>query len=500
MNKSNAANPAEGVQPDAQQTPQADVAKMDPSSLLDAIPQQKETPKSIEESAAKASEMLLDRIIGERSKETGAQAKPQKQKHHPEKKDAEQGEDDSNAAEKQEAKAEEKAQKPKQKPRKTASEIASEAAAAAAAETARRMQDGRDAALMEQQEKAKPQVPKELEGDIARLRRIQSMYPDEYSGRDLAAELVEAARKESEYERRWRKENPGVEFDWEDDEHSAFVQENAVDVDEEHLRKLDEDDKASKLAEHAKRKVEEEYGDDLKEVRKARIDRELAPVYKQANDMYARTILDAVRPDLVDKLGNGTEVMDAINDDPIASEAISTVERWAIPAIQTAIAVTRKPDSFRQDSQEVRSLVNVALHAERIIASIPDGQRPPSQDGRVFATLGEYRSMRPDQQRRHYTIADESLLPEMIIVAARQEASLIKDRAEKIAASYAKQMGFGKMESKTSQNDAPRQAANRAPSAPSVKASIHADTPEPERQTGPDGVPNQFWRSLGLPK
>lgn len=511
MNKEQSAPPAEGVQPAAQSN---EAVALDPSSSL--APQQppapqKEKAPTVEESAAAASAMLLDRIT--RREQPKPEEKPKKSedkdqqpeenpapeeaKHRPEEKPKsklrpKQKEEPDEQAEEQPEK------KLKTKPRRTTSEIAAEAAAAAAAETAKRLEEDRfakEAEVSRRQQQA--QIPPDLAPEIEKLQRIQRAHPEAYRGRDLAAELVEATKRESEYERKWRKENPGVAFDWEDAEHAGFLEDNAVNVEQNHLSELEEADRTARLAEQAKRKLEEEYGQELQEVRRSRIERELAPVYQQVNEAYSRQILDAIRPDLIDKLGKGTEVVDALKEDPIAAEAIASVERWAIPGLQAAIAVTKRPDAFRQNSPEVRTLVESALHAESVIASMPEGDRPTTEDGRSFATLKELKAMTPQQRRGYYTIADEDLVPELIIAAARQEASFVKSRAEKLAESYAKRMGFQKKASETTQTQAPKPAP---PAAPTVRASIQSDAPKSEAQQSPDGVPQQFWRNLGISK
>jgi hypothetical protein len=186
-----------------------------------------------------------------------------------------------------------------------------------------------------------------------------------------------------------------------------------------------------------------------------------------------------------------------IKSDPIAMEAVSIVEEWSIPALDAAVRVINNPSGYSNKSREVQTLVNAAMRVENILKSVPRDERPVTEDGRRFATMNDFANMPTSQRSRHYTIQDESLVPQLIIKTANYEASRIKSDIERKAESYAKRMGFTKSESESS----PKATVKSTPSqsAPSVKAQPTGRKDEKAEETSFNGIPKGFWDSIGLP-
>jgi hypothetical protein len=327
---------------------------------------------------------------------------------------------------------------------------------------------------------------------------VQRLHPNEYRGRDLAREFLEGAKKERDYERKWRKENPGVDFSWDDDEHKEFIDQNSIEVEDRHLKEADR----SILKEQAIREAEERfakrYGSDIEEVRRAKAEAQLAPIRQQVDEAASKSLLEAVRPDLIEAFDTDrAKAIEDIKNDPIAMEAVSTVEQWSIPALDAAVRVINNPSGYSEKSREVQTLVNAAMHVENVLKSVPRDERPVTEDGRKFATLRDYANMPAAQRSKYYTIQDENLVPQLIIKTAQYEASRIKSDIEKKAESYAKRMGFTKSESDSSQKQTTK--STPTPSAPSVKAQPTGRKDEKAEETSINGVPKGFWESIGLP-
>ena len=186
--------------------------------------------------------------------------------------------------------------------------------------------------------------------------------------------------------------------------------------------------------------------------------------------MASKSLLEAVRPDLVEAFDTDrTKAVEDIKNDPIAMEAVSTVEQWSLPALDAAVRVINNPNGYSEKSREVQTLVSAAIHVEKVLASVPREERPVTEDGRRFSTMRDYANM-PVSQRSNI---------------------------EKKAEAYAKRMGFTKSESNPSQKPTPKPAA--APSAPSVKAQPTGRKDEKAEETSINGVPKGFWESIGLP-
>lgn len=493
----------------------------DETQTLSNPPEQKQgdNTAAMDEAAKEASMMLLDRLLGEeksaedkKEDETKAQETSKtEEKPKPAKKTEKKVE--AKEPPKQEVKSEDldedpEDEKPEPKPRRSrltsekVAEYASKAAAEAAAETVRQLEEQkRVAAERAAQEAARAseiQIPEDAKEEVERLREVQRLHPNEYRGRDLAREFLEGAKKERDYERKWRKENPGVDFSWDDDEHKDFIEQNSIEVEDRHLKEADR----SILKEQAIREAEERfakrYGSDIEEVRRAKAEAQLAPIRQQVDEAASKSLLEAVRPDLIETFDSDrAKAIEDIKNDPIAMEAVSTVEQWSIPALDAAVRVINNPSGYSERSREVQTLVNAAMHVENVLKSVPRDERPVTEDGRKFATLRDYANMPAAQRAKYYTIQDEALVPQLIIKTAQYEASRIKSDIEKKAEAYAKRMGFTKSESESSPKATPKPAAT--PSAPSVKAQPTGRKDEKAEETSINGVPKGFWESIGLP-
>lgn len=479
-------------------------------------PEQKgDNTAAMDEAAKEASLMLLDRLLGEEKQvdeqnEDSKQPEAQKteEKPKPSKKAEKKAEAPKEELKAEDADEEVEEEKPEPKPRRSrltaekVAETASRAAAEAAAETYRRIEQEKaaaaDRAAQEAARASQVDIPEDAQEEVERLREVQRLHPQEYRGRDLVREFLDGTKKEREYERKWRKENPGMDFSWDDDDHRAFIDENSIEVDDRHLKEADRSILKEQAIREAEERIAKRYGGEIEEVRRAKAEAQLAPIRQQVDTMASKSLLEAVRPDLVETFDTDrAKAVEDIKNDPIAMEAVSTVEQWSIPALDAAVRVINNPNGYSEKSREVQTLVSAALHVEKVIASVPREERPVTEDGRRFSTMRDYANMPVSQRAKYYTVQDESLVPQLIIKTAQYEASKIKSDIEKKAEAYAKRMGFTKSESNSSQKPTPKPASTQ--SAPSVKAQPTGRKDEKAEETSINGVPRGFWESIGIP-
>jgi hypothetical protein len=445
-----------GFQPDA---PEAQTPFNAPPDT-----KQGDNTAAMDEAAKEASMMLLDRLLGEEkvAEENAANTPPKaEEKAKPTKKAEKKSEFRETV--KQEVKSEDPNEDPEDEkfvptPRRNritaekVAEVASRAAAEAAAETYRQIENQKQVhAQQAAQEAAKASevsIPEDAKEDIERLQEVQRLHPNDYRGRDLAREFLEGAKNERNYERKWRKENPGVDFSWEDDDHKQFIDDNSIEVTEKHLKEADRSILKEQAINEAEERIAKRYGNEIDEIRRSKAESQLAPIRRELDDASSKSLLAAVRPDLVDMYDSDrAKALADIKSDPIAMEAVSIVEEWSIPALDAAVRVINNPSGYSNKSREVQTLVNAAMRVENILKSVPRDERPVTEDGRKFATMQDFANMPTSQRSRYYTIQDENLVPQLIIKTATYEASKIKSDIERKAESYAKRMGFTKSES-----------------------------------------------------
>ena len=476
---------------------------------------------AMNEAAKEASMMLLDKLLGEENQAATEEAQQNTEEANTQEQPVKKPEE-KKPAKKAEKKPEPKVeQKPVEKtpadtddeepedpkPRRRISaekitEMASKAAAEATAETLRQMEERRlESEYARKQEAARREeqidIPEEFRDEVERLREVQKLHPNDYKGRDLAKEFLESSQKERDYEKKWRKANPGVDFDWDDEEHSDFVDQNAVEVDERHLKNAERSIIKEQAIQEAEERFAKKYGQDIEEVRRSRTEAQLAPLRQQVDQMASKSLLEALRPDLVETFATDkAKVVEEIKNDPIAMEAVAAVEQWSLPALDAAVRVINNPNSYNSKSPEVQRLVNTAMHVEKVLSSVPREDRPVAEDGRKFSTMRDYANMPASQRAKYYTVRDEELVPQLIIKTAQYEAGRIKSDLENKAEAFAKRMGYTKTESKPSQKTEQKPA--REASAPSVRAQVAQPDAGNDDNGNVNGLPKAFWQSIGL--
>ena len=506
-----------------QQSQDADQTGLGQMNAARSTPAEKSPAETaaMNEAAKEASMMLLDKLLGEENQTATEESQQNTEEANTQEQPVKKPEE-KKPAKKAEKKPEPKVeQKPVEKtpadtddeepedpkPRRRISaekitEMASKAAAEATAETLRQMEERRlESEYARKQEAARREeqidIPEEFRDEVERLREVQKLHPNDYKGRDLAKEFLESSQKERDYEKKWRKANPGVDFDWDDEEHSDFVDQNAVEVDERHLKNAERSIIKEQAIQEAEERFAKKYGQDIEEVRRSRTEAQLAPLRQQVDQMASKSLLEALRPDLVETFATDkAKVVEEIKNDPIAMEAVAAVEQWSLPALDAAVRVINNPNSYNSKSPEVQRLVNTAMHVEKVLSSVPRDERPVAEDGRKFSTMRDYANMPASQRAKYYTVRDEELVPQLIIKTAQYEAGRIKSDLENKAESFAKRMGYTKTESKPSQKTEQKQA--REASAPSVRAQVAQPDAGNDDSGNVNGLPKAFWQSIGL--
>ena len=506
-----------------QQSQDADQTGLGQMNAARSTPAEKSPAETaaMNEAAKEASMMLLDKLLGEENQTATEEAQQNTEEANTQEQPVKKPEE-KKPAKKAEKKPEPKVeQKPVEKtpadtddeepedpkPRRRISaekitEMASKAAAEATAETLRQMEERRlESEYARKQEAARREeqidIPEEFRDEVERLREVQKLHPNDYKGRDLAKEFLESSQKERDYEKKWRKANPGVDFDWDDEEHSDFVDQNAVEVDERHLKNAERSIIKEQAIQEAEERFAKKYGQDIEEVRRSRTEAQLAPLRQQVDQMASKSLLEALRPDLVETFATDkAKVVEEIKNDPIAMEAVAAVEQWSLPALDAAVRVINNPNSYNSKSPEVQRLVNTAMHVEKVLSSVPRDERPVAEDGRKFSTMRDYANMPASQRAKYYTVRDEELVPQLIIKTAQYEAGRIKSDLENKAEAFAKRMGYTKTESKPSQKTEQKPA--REASAPSVRAQVAQPDAGNDDNGNVNGLPKAFWQSIGL--
>lgn len=371
---------------------------------------------------------------------------------------------------------------------------ATAAATAAVKAMAPQKQESREAA---------PEIPEDLQDQLEVLKELET--EDRFKG--ITKQAIEFKRKgglEDEYTRRWKKENPGKEYDPDDQEHEDFYQEN------DPTARHDDIDRAIKRAEkrilkrEAVDEVRKEIEPQIREQANERRRQEMEPwIQKEADQsvyLAAAAISEDLRNTLVEKGGRAVAELD-----PIAAEVLDDVLPKYLPIQEEAVRMfnnltTIKPGNLSNAQAQVIATIN---ELQDVILSDQQHQvrqvrTPRGVINQRFVPMAQYHKLSDEEKERAWTVGGGDVVG-YIRSKQNQEVKSKYDSRVKVAESW-----FGKKSGQaTVKQEAPKkeQAATPATSAP-LSPSVGGSAPPPTptggaTKKGATGV-DLFWQHAGL--
>ncbi len=409
-----------------------------------------------------------------------------------------------------------KEEKPAEKPKKTkapdriipASELLGEqdnsdaitkAATAAATAAVKAMAPQKE----QDPKEAAPEIPRDLQKKLELFKELES--DDRFKG--ITRQVVEFKRKgglEDQYAKQWRKENPGKEYDPEDEEHTDFYQENDPTARHDDMEEVLEQAKEALIERRVTEKIKKQIEPKLEEQEQARRRQEIEPRIEQESNESIRSAAAAISEDLsktlVEKGGAGV-----LEEDPIAAQVIDDVLPKYLPVQEEAVRIfsnlsTITPGKLSRTQEQVIDTINelqdVILNDQQ--HQVRQVRTPRGLVSQRFVPMAEYHKLSKDAQARAWTIGGEDVVA---FIRAKQNHE-VKTRYTSLLKAAERRFG-GKSGQAQAREEAPKKeqtasAAASAPLSPSVGGS--APAPAPTGGAAKQGVTGKdiLWQDLGL--
>lgn len=268
------------------------------------------------------------------------------------------------------------------------------------------------------------ELPQELEAHRPIYELLEKSNPKKYSG--LITKLASYADKETEYIEAWVDENPGREFDPEDESHDDFYKKNQPKIDPTDV----ESAKDQLREERVRGKIMEELGPELSEIRQNKARQSIAPKAQAAATSIAAEVLNGINPEYSKHIADAAKMNEIGEDDPIAADVTRAVAGEFVPLAVEVVAL-HNGVPFDEKNQAHMAVYRMAKQMEDAVQSLPPSQQ--SHEGRAFATREEYASMDTRERSRHWIIDQDSLLYAIAEQAKAKSSSLYKHETEKVA-------------------------------------------------------------------
>lgn len=245
---------------------------------------------------------IADRLLKQNQADREArEAAKKKPEPKAEEKPAAEEKQEQKAAELEE-KAEEKQAEPKggfrrsKAPKPISAADIARTAAKAAAEAVQKVQSKPDP---KPRRSAELQLPEEFAEQRDVFEVLAEQFPEKYgskASKRIDEQLQEFAAKKSAYEKQWRKDHPGEEFDLDSDDHAEFIETHYPDIDPDEVKKA----KVLAADRAVESKVEQRVAPLRREMQAKEAVQKLAPVAQRNGDLVIKNAVKEVAPELAE--------------------------------------------------------------------------------------------------------------------------------------------------------------------------------------------------------
>ncbi len=400
-------------------------------------------------------------------------------------------------AEKGKGKAEDEPPAPTRRKRASVTNEAeiTERAAAAASEAATRAVSK---ALSKPEEKPAPKPPEDALTPAERkqfniYQELEAWKPEAYKG--VTEKYLGSLKEIQDYVKTWAKENPGVQFDPNDEQHNEFFERIEPPVDEDDW----DDAKANIRAREISSQAVKPLNDKLQAMEQERARNMMEPVLQQKALQGVHMLLNEFDPELAVEIGKPEGVKELQEKDPITAGILNHVA-GIVSSLVAEIVRLHDPNAgipFNANNPAHKEIADFILSQEARIAKLP--REDQMRDGKRFMGRFDYRSLTPDEKGSYWFLDQDDityLLAQKYAIQARK----IREEAVTKFNETAEKLGYKKLDgakpgTKTTAARAAQPAKPKeTPTSPEAVSRTTVKT-----ATGPDGkgAPDQAQVILG---
>lgn len=246
--------------------------------------------------------------------------------------------------------------------------------------------------------------------------------------KDAPRVILEHVKKSEAYADRWMTQNPGKQFDPDDDEHNEFY---------DALQKpwSDHEFRTAEIEMAAERITAKKTS--AQDTRLKELERDNARV--ELGSIVQRTFVDAAghmarELQVADKLKNAGDFDKFRDEDPITADAMAAALGPIQPIIEAIVQIDDPKGRFPIDERNPahQAWLQLLADKEAQYAGVE------SHDGKMFATRIAFRGMNEAQRARHWYLTPDHLVSEVVqeaIATATERVKTEKERQKKIALS-----------------------------------------------------------------
>lgn len=324
-------------------------------------------------------------------------------------------------------------------------------------------------------------LPEDDQADAEVYLEMQRLHPDKH-GR-LLQDLADYARKETEYSRKWQRENPDADFDPDDPKHDAFYDDNKPKFSKREFKEAER----SLIRRQARDEIKAELQPQLDQFEMQRREDAIVPEVLNSSKAVLRSALVGINKDYEKYADKPQELTELAKTDPVATDTIVALLNEWHPVVEEVVKIYSGATKFNDRNKIHMRIFEISSYYDDYKSKRPLEERMDDQ-GRLFATREQYFSLPPAEQKKRWYLDKDKML-EIITGAANEDAAKIYAGEQERLERFAKARGFKTDASATTPaittpaNGAPPNPPAPAPPAPPPtptvggKTTLSADRP-----------------------
>lgn len=297
-------------------------------------------------------------------------------------------------------------------------------------------------------------------------KELESIDPSRYKG--VTDKYLKSLDEISDYVKTWAKENPGMKFDADDEQHNAFFARVEPNVDDDDWV----DAKASLRARDIAARAIAPMNERMQKMERDRARAELEPFVQHKQLEAVHQLVEYFDPEVAAMVRKPEGVKELAEKDPITA-AILTSTAEMLGTLAAEVVRLHDPTAgavYSADNAAHREIAEFILGQERRISALAPQDK--ERDGKMFVSRKQFQALAEDQKARYWFLSQDDVINLLAQKYAAQAKNLRDSKLEEFNKT-ADRLGFKKV-------DAPNTAPKTDPAKPKETPKAKDNPPSPE--------------------
>lgn len=297
--------------------------------------------------------------------------------------------------------------------------------------------------LSEQEKPIEDRLSAEERKQFVVYKELEQLDPTRYKG--VVGKYIKSLEEISDYVKTWGKENPGVKFNPDGEEHNDFFARVEPDVDEDDWV----DAKASLRARDIAARAIAPVNERMQQMERARARTALEPIVQQKQLEAVHHLVEHFDPEVAASIRKPDGVKELGENDPITAGILNSTAEM-LGSLAAEVIRLHDPSAgvaYDGNNSAHKEIADFIMGQERRIASLAPQDK--ERDGKMFISRLQYQQLPEEQKARYWYLSQDDVIYLMAQKYASQAKKLRDSKIEEFNKT-ADRLGYKKSEASKS--------------------------------------------------